>query len=160
MVTKTSISAIRTLLFLAGQRPGEVHSPRAIAEVLGESPTYLAKIARQLCKAGILHAEKGTRGGVYLTRSADKITLQQVVEACQGAFVGDYCEPGRSPKVTCSYHAAAEELRAAIVGVLSRWTLARLMERPYSRKSGQQGLPCVMFGGSYFGGTEGVRCNP
>lgn len=152
MVTKTTISAIRTLLYLAEQPAGEAHSPRAIADELGESPTYLAKVTRQLCKAGILRSEKGIKGGVYLKHLPEEVTLQQIVEACQGAIVGDYCELGRGPRSICSYHAAAEELRTAIMSVLSRWTLARLRERPFSKKADRHGPPCVISGG-YFGGA-------
>lgn len=147
MINKTTILAIRTLIHLGRHADNAVSNPRQIAETLQESPTYLAKVTRQLVKAGILRAEKGAYGGVYLSRRPSDITLLQIVEASQGTIVGDYCRPGCDKRAICSYHAAAEELRAAIVGVLGNWTLARLMEHPSSGKVVQQfGLVCLMAG--------------
>ncbi len=148
MINKTTVLAIRALIHLGRQRSTEVRTPRSIAEQLGESPTYLAKVTRQLVKAGILRAEKGVRGGVYLVKAPADITLLDIVEACQGAVTGDYCHSGCNNRVVCSYHAAAEELLTAMVVVLKKWTLARLMEKPSSPKVVQlTGLACLMTGG-------------
>jgi len=148
MINKTTILALRTLIHMGWQSDNAIRSPRQMAELLGESPTYLAKVTRLLVKAGILRAEKGVRGGVYLSRRPGDITLLQIVEACQGAIVGDYCRPDCDKRVICSYHLAAEELRVAIIGALGGWTLARLMERPSSSKVTQlSGMVCLMTGG-------------
>ncbi|MFN7926065.1 MAG: Rrf2 family transcriptional regulator [Bryobacteraceae bacterium] len=148
MISKTTILAVRTLMHIGKHKGNAVHSPRQVAEVLKESPTYLAKVTRQLVKSGILRAEKGAHGGVYLGRAAGDITLLEIVEACQGAIVGDYCRPECDKRLTCSYHVAAQELRDAIVSVLSQWTLERLMERPSSNRVGHlTGLICLMAGG-------------
>lgn len=154
MINKTTLLAIRTLIHMGRQPDNAVRAPRQMAEALGESPTYLAKVTRELVKAGILRAEKGARGGVYLGRAPREITLLAVVEACQGEIVGDYCREDCDKRVVCSYHAAAEQLRAAIVAVLSQWTLARLMQRPSSnRVSAAMGLICLMAGGQPMSGT-------
>lgn len=145
MINKTTLIAIRTLIYMGRQQGNAVRSPRQIAEVLGESPTYLAKVTRLLVKSGILRAEKGAHGGVYLGRAPRSILLLEIVEACQGAIVGAYCQPGFDRRITCSYHAAAEELRTAIVEVLSQWTLSKLMERPSSPQIVQlNGFACLM----------------
>ncbi len=117
-------------MFVAQNGGDGVLSPRRIAEELGESPTYLAKVTRALVKAGILRAEKGVKGGVWLGRAPRQITLLAVVEACQGTILGNYCQEGCSPKLTCAYHQAAEELRDAIVGTLGHWTLDQLQQKP------------------------------
>lgn len=147
MINKTTILAVRTLVHLARERNTSVRSPRQIADALGESPSYLAKVTRLLGRADITRADKGTHGGVYLSRPPREITLLEIVEACQGAIVGDYCRSNCDKRLICSYHAAAEELRAAMVGVLSQWTLARLMERTSSSKAMDLGgLVCLMAG--------------
>src|SRR5262249_60916420 len=115
MITKTTISAIRALMFVA-QHPDEGFlSPRRIGDALGEWPTYRAKVTRSLVKAGILRAERGVKGGVWLGRPPDQITLLAVVEACQGAILADYCQDGCDIRTVCAYHRAALELRTAIV---------------------------------------------
>ena len=146
MLTKTSLSAIRTLLHLMGRDRGQIFAPRAIALELGESPTYLAKVARSLVKAGILRAERGVKGGIRLNRAPVEITLLAVVEACQGAIMGDYCQSGCDLDGACSYHHAAAELHDAIVGVLSRWTLEDLNRKPKPLKAMHGLIPCVITG--------------
>jgi Rrf2 family protein len=143
MITGTTISAIRALLFVAQNSAAGCLSPRRIAEALGESPTYLAKVSRSLVKAGILRAEKGAKGGVRLGRAPREITMLAVVEACQGAVLGDYCRGDGDPEHVCGYHRVAVELQQAIVGVLSRWNLAQLLRRPRGRPA-QRGVPCLV----------------
>ncbi len=144
MLTKTTVSALRALLFLAHQGEGACVSPRRIAEAIGESPTYLAKALRLLVKAGILRAEKGAHGGVRLGRDLAQISLLSVVETCQGALVGDYCISSGEHANLCSFHIAAQELHEAIKGVLSRWNLEALLERPYSSAGPETESRCVM----------------
>lgn len=130
MLTQTSESAIRQLVFLAQRGASEPLSHRHIAEQLGESPTYMAKVTSLLVKANILRAHRGSMGGVTLSRPPDSITLLSIVEACQGALVGDYCQETEDLASTCAYHQAATELHDAISRVLSRWTLAQLVAKP------------------------------
>ena len=148
MITKTSLSAIRALMYVARNGEGGSLSPRRIAEELHESPTYMAKVTRQLVKAGIFRGEMGVKGGVRLGRPASRITLLSVVEACQGTLVGDYCQPGCDLTSVCAYHRAAAELHAAISGVLSRWTLEQLLQKPApSAKTAGAKLPCAVLDG-------------
>lgn len=144
MLGKTSISAIRTLLLLARQDGSRCHPPRRLAEVLGESPTYLAKVVRHLVKRGILEAERGVKGGVRLTLDPAEISLLAVVEACQGEIVGDFCRSSRQEHSLCNFHRAASELHTAIVGVLSQWTLADLLENPCAGGEMASEVPCLM----------------
>ena len=147
MITKTSLSAIRALLYISRHEDGDPLSPRKIGEELKESPTYMAKVTRHLVKAGILRAEKGVKGGVRLSRRPQDITMLEVVQACQGTLVGDYCQAVCDHASVCAYHRAAEELHAAISGVLSRWTLAQLMKKPGGGGKKANGPDCVILNG-------------
>ncbi|MBI4890656.1 MAG: Rrf2 family transcriptional regulator [Acidobacteria bacterium] len=146
MLGKTSLSAIRALLLLGQKGADEYWSPRRVAEELGESPTYMAKIFRQMVKAGILAAERGAKGGVRLARPKEEITLLDVVQACQGIIVGSYCRSSRPRSAYCNFHLAALELHEAIGGVLERWTLAALLEKTHAGGRGEAGAPCLMKG--------------
>ena len=143
MFTKTTVSAIRTLIFVAQNRNPNFLSPRRIADALGESPSYLAKVTRSLVKAGILRAEKGVKGGVRLARLPGDITLLAIFEACQGAILGASCQDGCDLKLVCAYHHASEELRRATVGVLSNWSLEQLLRKPHG-STGRPGVPCLI----------------
>jgi Rrf2 family protein len=147
MLGKTSISALRTLLLLAQQGNSACWSPRRLAALLDESPTYLAKVVRHLVRAGILEAEKGVRGGVRLLKSPEQITLLAVVEACQGTIVGNYCEAVRPASLQCNFHRAAVELHRAITGILTSWTLSDLLREPTANCDKSTGVPCFMAGG-------------
>jgi Rrf2 family protein len=146
MLTKTTMSALRALVHLAQQEDRACQSPRRIGEVLGESPTYMAKALRHLVKAGILRAERGVLGGVRLARMPEDITMLAVVEACQGALVGDFCQSSRPASTFCGFHRAALEFHTAITGVLSRWTIAGLLDSPEGQVEAGGGVTCVMSG--------------
>jgi Rrf2 family protein len=130
MFTKPSLSAVRALTFLGLNRRDQPWSPRSIAQQLGESPTYLAKVVRHLVRAGILKAHRGVTGGVVFNRLPQEITLLAIVEACQGAILGDFCSEAGELDKTCALHQAGADLHRSIVGVLSRWTLAQFLEKP------------------------------
>ncbi len=131
MLTKTTISAVRTLIYL-GQRASAVPAaPRLIAEELGESPTYLAKVTHLLARAGILRTQRGVAGGVMLHRRPEEVSLLTVVEACQGAILADFYDATEKDlEHACAFHQAGVELHQAIADVLSRWTLACLLKNP------------------------------
>lgn len=145
MITKTSLLATRALLVLADDKQA-VTSPRHIAGLLGESPAYMAKVLRLLVKAGILHAERGVKGGVFLARKPGEVTLLDVVEACQGQIVGSYCHEVADRRTTCSFHRATLELQTSIVSALSHWSLEDLAKVPVARKSLPGEIQCVMAG--------------
>jgi len=143
VLTKTTVSAIRALIYL-GSRGETMLPPKSIADAIGESPSYLAKVLRQLVKVGILRAAKGRKGGVWLGRGPSQITLLSIAEACQGIFVGNYCAGDCDPKMACAYHEATAELQSAVVRVLSRWKLSHLIARPQPRMSGLLASACLL----------------
>lgn len=130
MLTQTAELGIQLMLYLA-LRPGTAPvPPRVMAEQAGASPTYAAKVTGQLVKAGLLRAQRGAHGGVVLAREPAKINLLEIVEACQGVILGDYCQPYEDLSATCAYHQAMAELHAALTSVLTSWTLAMIAVRP------------------------------
>lgn len=147
MLSKTTLSALRALLYIAQHSP-TLMPPRRIASALGESPTYLSKVTTQLAKARLVRSERGAKGGVQLARPASEITLLAVVEACQGTVVGSYCRANCEPASVCAFHVAAEELERSVVGTLERWTLQSLLSRPRAAGAESDGFPCMMLGPS------------
>lgn len=145
MLTKTSLSAIRALMYIAmsGQ---DLLTLRQIAEAVNESPSYLAKVLGSLGRAGVLRVTRGAKGGVHLARRPARITLLSVVEACQGVVPGSYCEARYCPDISCAYHEAALELQQAIIKVLSRWSLDDLIARPAPLRSLPGGDRCLTLG--------------
>jgi len=75
--------AIHCLLWLAPSRE-QPASSRDLAELQGVSPAMVAKLMPKLEKAGIVSARDGVAGGYRLARSADEITVLDIVEAVDG----------------------------------------------------------------------------
>lgn len=144
MLTKTSLTAIQSLMYVA-QRPDEGPiAPGEIAATLGCSPSYLSKIHTQLSKAGILDSHRGVKGGITLARSALRISLLDIVEACQGRILAHYCMDFPNLDLVCGYHNAMADLREAVVGSLQRWTLEDMASRPAPIESLKTSLSCKM----------------
>jgi len=141
---KTTELAIRVLLYLAIYGNGQPVSPKKIAEEVEGSPTYMKKIATLLVKGNILRAHRGASGGVTLSRSPSEVTLLEILEACQGKVLGDYCQEVQDLEKVCAFHLAMVELHHSITRVLSRWTLADLVERPEALEGISEGVNCRM----------------
>jgi len=148
MITATTESAIRTLVFLCQAGEERPVSPRQVAKLLGGSPTYTAKITGLLTRAGILKARRGVAGGILLARKPADISLLDIVQACQGLVTADYCKAlgdATSPEV-CAFHQAMFELHAATVRTLSKWSLKMLSAKPLPRGGLTDNMQCRMFG--------------
>ena len=46
---------------------------------------YLLKILQQLVRANVLRSKRGPRGGFFLARASDSITLLEIIEAVYGS---------------------------------------------------------------------------
>lgn len=130
MLTRTSETALQALLYLIKRGADAPVPPAEIARELGASPSYMSKIATLLVKADVLRAHRGVHGGVTLARQRSEIALLEVVEACQGRILGDYCQEFDRPELVCAFHRAMLELHTAIVEILRRWTLEDLAAKP------------------------------
>ena len=128
MLTKTSLSAIRLLTYLGLHGGGEPLSPRYLAEQLGESPTYLAKVVRHLVKVGILRATAGS-WAAWCSPQPEDISCWRSWKRAR-AHLANFCEDASESAKACGFHQAAAELHDAIVGVMSRWTLADFLRKP------------------------------
>ena len=132
LMTKTTEIGLRCVLYAAQQPDGRLINPQEVAERLAESAAYTAKVLRQLVQAGVMRSHRGVAGGFELARPTRQITLLDVVEACQGMLQGNYCRevPAEQMPLMCGWHQAMDELRSSCRNVLSRWTIAKILERP------------------------------
>lgn len=133
MLSETTLTAIRAVLYIALDKRSNPISPAEIATHLGASAAYLSKINTSLVKGGVLRSHRGTRGGVTLASPPEEITLLAIVEACQGKVLGDYCTEHDDMEQVCAFHQAMQEVQHQLVSTLSAWNMRHLMERP---------LPC------------------
>jgi Rrf2 family protein len=90
-ITRQADYAVRAMVYLAQLGPEQRASTSQIAQEKQIPPSFLAKIVSQLSVAGLLQTSRGARGGVSLARSAENISLLDVVEAIDGPILLNDC---------------------------------------------------------------------
>ncbi len=120
--------ALRIVLHLT---PGSFSRIADIARRRKAPPAFLAKIVRNLVRAGLVRTLRGRKGGVALARPASRITVLQVIEAVDGPLALNRCVPGGGGcplSGSCPAHPlwmklqkiVADELRAVTIESLQR----------------------------------------
>ncbi len=79
--TRYALRAIFELAKHFGQDPVKVID---IAKAQATPPRFLEVILNQLKKAGFVGSKRGSRGGYFLVRSPDKLTVGEVMRTIQG----------------------------------------------------------------------------
>ncbi len=125
MLTKAGEYAVRCMLYLATAKE-DVVARRDITEAMDIPGPFLAKIAQELARAGLIQIAQGARGGYRLLKSPRDVTLLDVIEAVEGEIFLNECvfRPGSCGRNTfCGvhqvWHAARDGLRKALSVPLS-----------------------------------------
>lgn len=69
MLSKTSEYALRTMVWLAKQKPHIFFKTEEIAEAVKTPEAYLSKILQLLTKAELVQARKGIKGGLLFEQT-------------------------------------------------------------------------------------------
>lgn len=95
-ITKEADYGIVLLAVLAEDEPGEIHTAREVAERSGLPLPMVSKIMRSLARGSVLTSHRGVTGGYSLDRSADDMTVAEVIRAIDGPISMVQCgvEPG------------------------------------------------------------------
>lgn len=86
---RASAYAVFATVHLAENQNGNPIQGRDIADACGIPSGHLLKILQQLVRAQILSSERGPAGGFVLRKSANDISLLEIVEAIDGPISGD-----------------------------------------------------------------------
>jgi len=93
---------LRCLLQLARSPVGQIVTVKEIAQKEALSPAYVEKLLRLLARAGLVHSLRGLKGGYVLNRSAEQISLGEVVRALgQVPSTGHICQQFTGTQDTC-----------------------------------------------------------
>ena len=131
LITRATEYAIRAVLYLAKQPPGEIVLKKDICRTQDITPAFLTKILQPLIKAGIVGSQRGVGGGFYLAREPADITLLDVVEAEEGPVYLNQClieENACERDLFCPAHGAWRHIRGEMTRILGDYTFARLRE--------------------------------
>lgn len=138
---------VRLMVELGRQTPAQPTSLKAIAEAERLPLAYLEQVVARLKRAELVMSARGAHGGYWLARPAEQITMDEVVQALEGAIAPMECFLGETTaRVLCSHthHAAAGEhqhcatkllwmrVQGGIARSLQTTTLAELVE--FSRR--------------------------
>lgn len=80
LLSDASEYALRAVVWMA-QRPDQPQKVRELAEGTHAAPGYLVKVLQALTKAGILSAQRGSRGGFILERDPAGLTVLEIINA-------------------------------------------------------------------------------
>jgi len=130
LITRATEYAIRAILFLAKQPPGEIVFKKDICRTQNITPAFLTKIFQPLIKVGIVGSQRGVGGGFYLIKSPEEVTLLDVVQAQEGPLYINQCltrEGACERDVFCPVHGAWREIRNELADTLNRYTFAHLI---------------------------------
>jgi len=108
---------------------------------------FLEQVMQQLKEGGFIQSQRGKFGGYRLARSANLITMGQVVRMIDGPLAPIGCvsqsayEPCSCPdEVHCGLRMLMLDVRNAIAGILDRYSLADVVEVTL-RKMRRDGIP-------------------
>lgn len=130
-LTRDGEYAVRALLHLAAQAPGELSLIKDIAGRQEVPKSYLSKIMQHLARAGLVQSRRGARGGFYLARPAVEITLRQAIEAVEGPIFLNVCliRKGECHRdELCPVHLVWKEAQMRLFEVLDGKTMDELVK--------------------------------
>ena len=144
-LTRQADYGVQMMMMIARSEAEGVVTVGAMSEARGLPRAFLAKIARQLCQAGLLRSSRGAGGGLRLARPAEEITLRQIVEALEGPILLNWCllRPGAcAHEQTCPVHGVWQRAQADLVNHLDAAKLSEMatqqavLESELRRKTG------------------------
>src|SRR5437879_7080197 len=87
-LTRASSYAIHALVFMAAHKKNRPVASHHVAKARGIPERFLLKVLKPLVSARVLHSIKGPNGGYRLARSANDISMLEVIEAVDGPIRG------------------------------------------------------------------------
>ncbi len=130
---KATRCALYAILELA-RDPERQISAAEIAEIYGISVNHLAKVLRDLARAGLVEATRGAGGGYRFNGNAKRVTLYQVIEMFEDVAAsrtvrpaaGDDSDTGRALGRVL---AEIDDIAVSTLKSITLTTLLKIMQR-------------------------------
>lgn len=129
VLTRAGDYGVFGVLYLAKQPKGKIVSLSEVSRSEGIPEKFLAKIFQSLTRTGLIVSHRGARGGFSLARSADQITVKELMEAIQGPICFSKCLSELEDcekKDVCKLREVLKKAQDHTVKLLSQKTLADL----------------------------------
>jgi Rrf2 family protein len=128
---------IRAMLHLASQPSGTVVQIYDIAQQCDVPESFLRKIMQLLTKSNLVLSHRGVGGGIELAKSAEDITLLEVIEAAEGKLALNKCliHAGFCPRDSwCAVHLVWGEVQDKMKEILHSKSIAELAQQSLQRR--------------------------
>ncbi|HET8694549.1 MAG TPA: Rrf2 family transcriptional regulator [Aquabacterium sp.] len=130
--------SLRVLMYLAAE-PNRRATIAEICAAFDIKENHLTKVVHQLAKGGWIETVRGKGGGLTLARSADAISVGEVVRQTEGDVIPAECfSSGESHCAIvrhCGLKGVLAEAADAFQAVLDRYTLADITQNQKVRAS-------------------------
>ena len=127
-ISKLTDYGIVLLAHFAADARGSTHNAREMAEATGLSQPVASKMLKSLSAAGLLHSQRGSKGGYSLARRPEDVSVAEIIEALEGPIALMECSlPGHCEQEPgCPVSAPWQRINRAIQGTLQSVSLAEL----------------------------------
>ncbi|MEZ6016498.1 MAG: Rrf2 family transcriptional regulator [Planctomycetota bacterium] len=129
-LTQTVEYALRAVVWLAQQTPGQPQTTQQIAAATKVPVSYLPKVFQPLIRGGLVNGQRGLRGGYSLRRDAAGITLLEVVNHVDPLQLIECCPlelEGHRGRL-CPLHSLLNQILLAEQKVLSETFIGDLIK--------------------------------
>lgn len=131
LLSKSCEYGLRASLYLSTLDESGFVPIRTIAAELDIEFHFLTKIFRQLTEAGLMHSQRGPKGGIALAQAPERITLLEIVVAIDGEDLFEECVlglPGCGDRKPCPMHERWAVERGRVKRMFDATTLAEAAE--------------------------------
>jgi Rrf2 family nitric oxide-sensitive transcriptional repressor len=130
MFSQTAEYALRAVVYLAS-KGGTAQTAQQIAEATRVQSGYLSKVMQTLVRADLVHSQRGLHGGFTLARSADELTVLDVVQAVTPIRRIESCPLGLKGHINlCPLHRRLDNAIGLVEDALRQSTIAELLAEP------------------------------
>lgn len=117
-----------------GQRPGAVYTTAQIADDTGVPQPTVAKLMKELGRAGLLSSIRGAAGGYRMDRAPADVSIAEVIQAMEGPIALTACVHGADEQCSveqlCGMRGNWDKVNTAIRDALEGVTLADMALQP------------------------------
>jgi len=135
MLSQTVEYALRAVVHLAYESP-QPRTTEQIAEATRVPQAYLSKVLQALNRGGIVHSQRGSKGGISLAKSPEELTLLAVVNAVEPLNRIRTCPLGLETHGArlCPLHRRLDNAIALVESAFGKTTLAQVLAEPTESK--------------------------
>ncbi len=120
--------ALMVLKLMKEKAHGDLTTAREVCDKFETPFDTTAKVMQQMNNAGILHSQKGVKGGYSLARELNEVTYMELVQLIEGkSFMMD-CHDGPCELYhTCNITQPIKRLNDYLINIFSSLTLNELL---------------------------------